>query len=105
MESIITNGNDFVMVTQFDIFLSNQSGLDDCAYPVDNQYLTSFIVGLKQKARFKATWNELIIQNGKYQILVTGGLFLTYGNSTWQPFLGSSFPFVFFFGLCIHLLY
>lgn len=95
IESIITNGNTFVLVTQLDVFLSNQAALDDCAYPVQNQDLASFYIILKQKTRFKPSWNELIIQNGRHQILVTGGLFGTYGSSTCQPFLGSSFPFTF----------
>lgn len=95
IESIITNGNNFVLVTQLDIFLSNQAALDDCAYLVQDRYLTSFYIDLKQKTRFKTSWNELIIQNGRFQILVTGGLFGTYGTSTCQPFLSSSFPFTF----------
>lgn len=95
IEVIIVNGANFVLITQFDVFLSDQPALDDCAYPVQANVLPIFHAELKQKTRFKTSWNELIIQNGRHQILVTGGLFGTYNSNHIQPFLGSSFPFSF----------
>lgn len=49
---------------------------------------------MNENKYFNATYNELIIQDGDFQVLVTGGL---YGdaNGLINGFLGTSVPFTF----------
>lgn len=88
-ECVILSGVNWIFVTQWNIFISN-SPLGICAYHVKDHDMTGFEVSIESKKEDKGTWNELIIQNGEYQLLVLGGIICENGN--FKPFLGSSIP-------------
>lgn len=84
-------GNNWVLITRLDLFITN-SPFDGCACPVNTLDYNKLGIAIKSKQEDKVTWHELIIQNGPYQLLTLGGIIGSCVSSTYTPFLGSSIP-------------
>lgn len=59
----------WVLVTHFDVFLQNESGIDDCALPSDETFSSSPSAKITTKNEFRSNWKEVIIQWGCLQFL------------------------------------
>lgn len=82
----------WVLVTHFDVFLQNESGIDDCALPSDETFSSSPSAKITTKNEFRSNWKEVIIQWGCLQFLAVGGYYGEQGKSTRNAFLGSALP-------------
>lgn len=73
------------------MFVSNSS-LDDCAHQVKDLQQDKVVVDIKQMQEGSSVWNEVIIQDGHFQVLTLGGLTGYFASGQVAAFLGSSFP-------------
>ncbi|CAO3643840.1 unnamed protein product [Mucor fragilis] len=92
VECVIMSQDKWILITQLDVFISN-SYLDNYTYPIKDLDPATFSINVVHKQEQGASWNELIIQNGPYQLLVLGGIVGSHATSDFTPFLGPSFPY------------
>jgi hypothetical protein len=92
IESIIYFEDDWVFVTQLDAFVRNDPDIDPCA--LDTKlvgYPETPVAKVLSKSYKRSTWNEVVILYGRFEFLVTGGIYSNTKDHHLRSFLGSSF--------------
>ncbi|CAO3654373.1 unnamed protein product [Cunninghamella echinulata] len=93
IESILVSDSSWCFVTQFELYVRDLTDIDDCAVVQEYPYPQTPIANINKKTDRGKVWKELSIFWGRYELLVTGGL---YGSKSGvdgvNAFLGSTLP-------------
>jgi len=90
VNAVMVGSTYWILLTHFDVFLQNMSGIDDCAIPCKWPYSVIPIVKMISKTEFGKEWKEIIVQWGRMQVLAVGGFFGQVGSYHKTAFLGSA---------------
>ncbi|GAA5816476.1 hypothetical protein MFLAVUS_010005 [Mucor flavus] len=95
IEAIIQFDEQWVFITEYEMYIRNRSQVDDCAqeswwlmYPGE---LEAYLVKKNEKGN---TWFEISLFYDRIEFLVTGGLRGSYSGGNVIPFLGSAQKFM-----------
>jgi hypothetical protein len=90
VNAVILGSKYWILLTHFDVYLQNMSGIDDCAIPCKWPYSGHPVVKIISKTEFGNEWKEIIVQWGRMQLLAVGGFFGQVGSYHKTAFLGSA---------------
>jgi hypothetical protein len=78
IESILMICGYWFLATQIDTFIRNGTALDPCVINTYSlSYPTSLVLKVLPKSSYKRiTWNEIAILYGRFELLVTGGVYV-----------------------------
>ncbi|CEG82954.1 hypothetical protein RMATCC62417_16942 [Rhizopus microsporus] len=95
LESIICFKDNWVFVTQFEVYYRNNKDIDSCALvTTSNKYYETPTATIKTKSEKGNTWYELSVFWKRFEFLVTGGVTGSNESSNIIQFLGPSISFI-----------
>lgn len=93
IESVLIGETTWCLVTQFELYLRDLNAIDDYAIEQDYPYPDTPVALVHTKSEKGRIWKELSIYWGRYELLITGGLYGTKnGIDGINAFLGPSLP-------------
>lgn len=90
--AIVRSSSTWALITHLDVFYQQNSSIDDCALPSNNDMGLNAEAMIIPKTEGSYSFKELIIQCGPLQLLATGGYYGQLGRNTKNAFLGSALP-------------
>ncbi|KAI7900363.1 uncharacterized protein BX663DRAFT_554248 [Cokeromyces recurvatus] len=92
IESIVCFRDNWLFITQVDAFVRNDLDIDPCAMDTKLiNYPETPVARIIQKSYKRRTWHEVMFLYGRFEFLVTGGIYGNIHDSGLKSFLGASF--------------
>ncbi|KAG1464952.1 hypothetical protein G6F56_004979 [Rhizopus delemar] len=91
IESIVCFKDNWFFITQVDAFVRNAPDIDPCALDTKLiDYPETPAARIIQKSYKRSTWHEMVLLYGRFEFLVTGGIYGNIHDGCLKSFLGAS---------------